>query len=527
MKQLTSQEKTKEACIEWSSKYISVYEEVAKSPIADFKQLGIFSWSDQFIWCSTHCQINLNIKDEGFHTFAQAQESSFLSVYTLLIQHTFQILESFDISAPEAAFNIPNFFERHFDYISMGIASQSSGWNDEEKDSVLMRKWIGTKASNFLANSNQEISTTDSKHIWERGVEKYNQGDIEGALSDFRIAVELDPSNPFFLNSLGVAEYDSNNHQQADQALSKALEISPNDHIILNSRAKNNLAMFREHEALIDINKALQSSPHNLFSRYLRAQIQLALENYHEALLDLDTFIEAYPELAHARYLRARTLDEDLDDPEKALPDIEVAVSVESEIEQYHVLHGEILLELEKNEEAISAFTKALNINEHLGWALEQRSNAHQAIGNYAEAIADLTVLIEEAKTKDRFIEMRAKIYLDSGDLDLALIDINQSFTNKGTHDFSKYEIRSKIYSLLGDEQTSFNDHEIACKLKLERSESWICSYPNEAWPFDARAMAWSQLGEKEKARLDWLKAIELDPESKDDYLFKMQADEV
>ena len=89
--------------------------------------------------------------------------------------------------------------------------------------------------------------------------------------------------------------------------------------------------MFREHEALIDINNALQSSPDNLFSRYLRAQIQLALENYHEALLDLDTFIDAYPELAHARYLRARTLDEDLDDPEKALPDIEVAVSVESD----------------------------------------------------------------------------------------------------------------------------------------------------------------------------------------------------
>lgn len=101
MKHLSSQEKTKEACVEWSSKYISVYEEVAKSPIADFTQLGVFSWSDQFIWCSTHCQLNLNIKDEGFHTFQQAQESSFLSVYTLLIQHTFQILESFDISAPK------------------------------------------------------------------------------------------------------------------------------------------------------------------------------------------------------------------------------------------------------------------------------------------------------------------------------------------------------------------------------------------------------------------------------------------
>ena len=183
--------------------------------------------------------------------------------------------------------------------------------------------------------------------------------------------------------------------------------------------------------------------------------------------------------------------------------------------------------ELEKNEEAISAFTKALNINEYLGWALQQRSNAHQAIGNYAEAIGDMTALIEKVDTKDRFIEMRAEIYLESGDLELALIDIDQSFTNKGTNDCSKYETRSKIYSLLGDEQKSSNDHETASKLKLERSESWISSYPNEAWPFDARAMAWSQLGEKEKARLDWLKAIELDPESKDDYLFKMQADEV
>lgn len=39
--------------------------------------------------------------------------------------------------------------------------------------------------------------------------------------------------------------------------------------------------------------------------------------------------------------------------------------------------------------------------------------------------------------------------------------------------------------------------------------------------------MACSQLGEKEKARLDWLKAIELDPKSQDDYLIKMQADDI
>ena len=39
--------------------------------------------------------------------------------------------------------------------------------------------------------------------------------------------------------------------------------------------------------------------------------------------------------------------------------------------------------------------------------------------------------------------------------------------------------------------------------------------------------MALSQLGEKEKARLDWLKAIELDPDSKGNYLLKMQADEI
>ena len=126
---------------------------------------------------------------------------------------------------------------------------------------------------------------------------------------------------------------------------------------------------------------------------------------------DLDAVIQENPNFAHA-YLRARTLDEEFDCQEKAL--LEMAIDIEPDVDQYHVLHGDILLALDKSHEAITAFTKALSINDQLPWALEQRSNAYRSIGNYEAAIVDMTSLINQASIKDRFLEMRAELYLDS-----------------------------------------------------------------------------------------------------------------
>ena len=121
MTSINLQEKVKKACIEWSDSYVSVFKKSSSKDISDLTEIGVFNWSDRFIWYSTHCQINIVIPEGKFHTFAQAQEGFLLNIYTILIQHTFQILENFEISAAEAALYIPNFFERHFDYFSTGL----------------------------------------------------------------------------------------------------------------------------------------------------------------------------------------------------------------------------------------------------------------------------------------------------------------------------------------------------------------------------------------------------------------------
>lgn len=526
MTAINLQEKVKQACIEWSEGYVSIFKKSSNKDISDLTDIGVFSWSDRFIWYSTHCQINIVIPEGKFHTFAQAQEGFLLSIYTMLVQHTFQILESFEISAAEAALCIPNFFERHFDYFSTGIACQSDGWSDDSKDSALMHRWIGTRSTDFLANASNDIKPTDPKFIWEQGIAKHEKADLQGALIDFKLAVELDPMNPFFLNSLGTAEYESNNYENAELAFTQALEIAPDDPLILTNRARNRQLMFEEEEALKDIEKSLSLVPGNTTALYVRAQILISLERFEEAVNDLDEVIKESPDFAHALFMRARTLDEDLDCQEKALPDIEMAIGIEPDVDQYHVLHGDILLALDKSNEAIDAFNKALSINDQLPWALEQRSNAYRSIGNYEAAILDMTSLINQASIKDRFLEMRAEIFLEFGDLENSLTDINASITGKKVfHESSKYKIRSKVYRLLGEVEKSKEDHKLAYTLDLEKSADWISKYPNEGWPYAARAKARAQLGDKSDAEVDWLKAIELDPDSKNEYLKQMQSE--
>ena len=128
--------KIQQVCIEWAEGYIETHKKVTGQDLNDLSHLGITSWSDSFIWLSTHCHVNLVIPAGDWHTFEQAKYSKLLSIYTMLLQHTFQIREYYGIRAAEASLHIPNFLNRHFDYISWFVAAQSN-WPETAKDNHL------------------------------------------------------------------------------------------------------------------------------------------------------------------------------------------------------------------------------------------------------------------------------------------------------------------------------------------------------------------------------------------------------
>jgi len=63
----------------------------------------------------------------------------------------------------------------------------------------------------------------------ERGEELFNKGDIAGALTAFKKAIEIDPSFATAYNNLGVLYWQDRETQKAMDHFEKALEIDPND----------------------------------------------------------------------------------------------------------------------------------------------------------------------------------------------------------------------------------------------------------------------------------------------------------
>ena len=55
-------------------------------------------------------------------------------------------------------------------------------------------------------------------HLWERGKEKRDSEDLDGARKDFKKAISLDPGNYMILNSLGRTEFELENFDEADDA---------------------------------------------------------------------------------------------------------------------------------------------------------------------------------------------------------------------------------------------------------------------------------------------------------------------
>ena len=64
---------------------------------------------------------------------------------------------------------------------------------------------------------------------FKQGVEKYEAGNYQGAISDWSKAIEINPQDAVFYYNRGVAKHELKDYQGAIADYTKAIEINPQD----------------------------------------------------------------------------------------------------------------------------------------------------------------------------------------------------------------------------------------------------------------------------------------------------------
>ncbi|WP_290884389.1 tetratricopeptide repeat-containing serine protease family protein [Fischerella sp.] len=145
-----------------------------------------------------------------------------------------------------------------------------------------------------------------------RGLNKSEQGDLQGAINDFSEAIRLNPKYAFAYQLRGHARQQLKDYRAAISDYSEAIRLSPNTYIFYLSRGIAR-AQLREDlpGAVADLTKVIELVNENedegdtLFHAYLSRGIAHFFQNEHQdAVADLTQALKINPNYSEAYYLR-------------------------------------------------------------------------------------------------------------------------------------------------------------------------------------------------------------------------------
>lgn len=166
-----------------------------------------------------------------------------------------------------------------------------------------------TVAKQAAAVSGQEIADQTAEALTDAGFALTKIGDWEGAVKQYRAAIQLDGKYGRAFSNLGYALNRLGQYEDAIKVLSDGIKATrdPNIlHRLYDARgfARSNLKLFAE--AIEDFSQALELNDHNPRVFYHRAESEAQLSEIKEAYIDVVAALELDPDFFPAIRLKER-----------------------------------------------------------------------------------------------------------------------------------------------------------------------------------------------------------------------------
>jgi tetratricopeptide (TPR) repeat protein len=213
-------------------------------------------------------------------------------------------------------------------------------------------------------------SEAEATARYQEGLQRYQEGDYEGAIAAFSQAIELAPDYAIAYNDRGVAFLMLGEYERAVADYGQAIALNPNYALAYN----------------------------NLGWAYYR------LNKYPQALSNLNQAIELDPDSSQAYYNRARVY-EARRELEKAIADYGQCIAVDPDntgrVSTAYLNRGFLYAQQGEFEDAIDDYTQAISLAPDWDVAYLDRGLAYANTGDTKGAVADLRKVLEISNNPD------------------------------------------------------------------------------------------------------------------------------
>jgi tetratricopeptide (TPR) repeat protein len=223
-------------------------------------------------------------------------------------------------------------------------------------------------------------AATSADAFNRRGMARFVQGDLPGALADFHATLRLCPDCAEAWNNSGIVRQTMGEVAEAVDDFSRALTFNPDYAEALNNRARARQALGSMEGALADFERALACPAGRFLATvyHNRGTLRHTLGDLAGALADFDRALEIDPEhvATHVNRGMARKEAGDLDG---ALADLDRALAVTPHAEAVAVYHARGGVRVLQNDftGAIADYDEALRINPAWYVVYISRGNAY------------------------------------------------------------------------------------------------------------------------------------------------------
>lgn len=130
-------------------------------------------------------------------------------------------------------------------------------------------------------------ASMDSNIFYNIGVEQCNNEDWTGAIENFNIALDIDPTDSIVYIERGVAKAALNDFSGAISDYNKSIEIDPKNSNAYASRAIAKAALQDQSGAISDLTLAIEVDPRSADALYIRGMLNLRYGNRSRGISDL------------------------------------------------------------------------------------------------------------------------------------------------------------------------------------------------------------------------------------------------
>lgn len=227
-----------------------------------------------------------------------------------------------------------------------------------------------------------------SKNLYEAGLQQYEAGNLQQAISIFTAAIKLDTNYISAYCARGWAFFESG---QPDSAFNDIFHVLKIDslHPIANQHLSWFLATQKDYtKAVFYATRAISADSADHFCWYNRGRIWLEQEIYDKALFDIEQAKKRLPQYVeycfycgYIKYKQGRF--------HEAITDFSEAIGLDSTFADAYSNRGMCFYELDQYGTAIQDFNKALEFNPEDGETYLNRGGAKAQMGNLDDACED------------------------------------------------------------------------------------------------------------------------------------------